>query len=101
MIRISKQIDREGKLIREVLVRRDVVFTTADDRDVGFVKLLLAGRERIALDGAAGLVVFRKDVQQEPLAFEVVKADGLAVLVLKFEIDEALTFCYCHICSPS
>ena len=45
---------------------------------------------------AAGRVVLRINVNDEPLAFEVVKLNGFAVLVLEFEIYEAFTFFKCH-----
>jgi hypothetical protein len=88
--RIGEQIDREPKLLAEALVRRDVVFTHSNDRNIRVVEILFACGERLALDRAARRVVFRIDVDDQPLAFEVVERDCLAVLVLESEIDEAL-----------
>src|SRR6185369_2983342 len=57
-------------------------------------------RERLPLNRAAGRVVFRIDVHDEPLTFEVIERDGLAVLVFEIEIYEAFTFLKSHDSPP-
>src|SRR5690348_7386660 len=100
MIRISEQVDRETKLVTKSLVRVDIILTHTDHSDIRIVKLLLSRCERLPLNRAAGRVVLRIDIDHEPLAFEVIKPDGLAVLVLEIEIYEALTFLKSHVSSP-
>src|SRR6185369_16013211 len=100
VIRIREQIDREAKLVAEIFVRLNIVFTHTDDRDVCVVKVLLGCRKRLALNRAAGRVVFWIDVNNEPLAFEVVERDCLAILVLQIEIYETFSFLQSHDCPP-
>ena len=38
MIRIGQQVDREGKLVAEILVRLDIVGADSDDGDIRVVK---------------------------------------------------------------
>src|ERR1041385_3343371 len=97
MIRIREQVDSETKLVTKSLVRVDVIFAHTDDGDVCVIKLLLSRRERLPLDRAAGRVVFWIHVDHEPLAFEVIKPDGFAVLVLEIKIYEALSFLKSHV----
>src|SRR5208337_472427 len=85
-IGVGDQIDGESKLRVEVFVRGDVVGTNANDFDSGSVEVRLGRRKRLALDGAAGCVVFRIEVNDEPVSGEVGELDGLAVLVGKREI---------------
>src|SRR5690349_630630 len=96
MSRIRQQVDSKTKLHTKTLVRRYIVSTDADDRNVRVVEVLLACRERLALARAARRVVFRINIDHQPLALEVVERDGLVVLVLQSEIDEAFAFFYSH-----
>src|SRR5215475_13861350 len=100
MIRIREQVDCETKLITKSLVRVDVIFTHTHHSDIRIIKLLLSRCERLSLNRAAGRVVLWIDVNHEPLAFEVIKPDGRAVLVLEIKIYEALSFLKSHVSSP-
>src|SRR5689334_25205958 len=99
MIWISEQVDRETELVTKSLVRVDIILTHTDHSDIGIVKLLLSRCERLPLNRAAGRVVLRPDVDHEPLAFEVIKPDRLAVMVLEIEIYAALTILKSHVSS--
>src|ERR1019366_5379455 len=96
---IGEQIDREGELVAEVLVRGDVVRADADHLDSSRVEIGLARRERLTLDGAAGSVVLGIDVHHQPFAGEVAELRLLVILVLERKIWKWFS-CLEHYCFP-
>jgi len=59
-------------------VRGDIVGAHAEHFDPGSVEVGLGRRKRLALDGAARRVVFRIEVDDEPVTGKVRKLGGLA-----------------------
>jgi len=64
---------------------------TPDDLHAELVEVGLARGERLALDGAAGGVVLRIDVENEPAPRVVGEGAGVPVLILKREGGERLS----------
>src|ERR1019366_1343191 len=90
-IRVGQELDRQRELGAEVLVGRDVVGADAGDVNLALLELGLGRREGLALDGAARRVVFRVDVDHEPLAGVAREGLGLSVLILEREVRESLS----------
>src|ERR1039458_1501145 len=88
---IGHQIDGESELRVEVLVRGYVVGAHAKDFDPGGVEFGFGCGERLALDSAAGRVVFWIEVNDKPVSGEIGELRGLAVLVGKRKIRKRVT----------
>jgi len=95
---VGQQFNCEGEFGAEVFVRGGIVGADAHKLDACRVKVGLAGREGFALDGAAGRVVLRIEVDHEPVAGEIGKLGGLAVLVGQREIGEGISGLCCQEC---
>src|SRR6266496_1034544 len=96
MVRIGQQIDRERELVTKILVRIDIIFADADNRDIRFVKFLFGRRERLALNRTTGRIVFWVDVNDQPLAYKVTGCNHLSVLIQQTEFRKLLSNFCCH-----
>lgn len=82
-IGIGQKIDFKSELVAKLLVGLDAIGAYAENLDVSFLEVRLAGGEGFALEGAAGCVVLWIEVDYKPLACEVAQLLGFAVLIGK------------------
>jgi len=74
----------------EILMRANIIGAHADHVNPGRIEISLGRRKRFRLDGATRRVVFRIEVDHEPLPGEVGERNGLAVLIGKRKIGKGI-----------
>jgi hypothetical protein len=76
-------------------MRDDVVLADAHHADGGVVEIRPGSRKGLALNRAAGRVVLRIEVHNQPLAGEVAELHVLAILIREGELWKRLS-CFEH-----
>ena len=80
MVWVGEELEAEGVLGAPGLVAFDGVEADAEDDGVQCVILRHVALEAVGFDGAAGGLILRVEVEDDPLALVVGEADGLVFL---------------------
>ena len=92
LVGIRKQVELKSVLRSEFLVSLLVVDGDAQQLDVLIFKFVVRITERACFLRSTRCVVFRIEEKYYALAFEVGQFNGIAVLILRFEIRSFVTF---------
>ena len=86
MVGVGEDRERQAVLLRELLVRLDVVDADAEDRRAGVAEREDVVAELAGLGRAARRLILGIEVQRDPLAAIILQLVPLAVLVLQLEV---------------
>jgi hypothetical protein len=81
VVRIGQEGEVELVLSSEFAVARDGIFGNAEDDDTELLQFTEGIPEIAGLSSAAGSIVFRIEIEDDPLAEIIVKGMGLTVLI--------------------
>jgi hypothetical protein len=81
VVRIGQEGEVELVLTSEFAVARDGIFGNAEDDDTELLQFTEGIPEIAGLSSAAGSIVFRIEIEDDPLAEIIVKGMGLTVLI--------------------
>ena len=81
VVLVHKEVKRKVKLVDELLVRGCMVDAHAEHRNVGGLEFRHPVAQAACLVGAAGCIVLRIKVEDDPFAAIVLEGVGLVILV--------------------
>ena len=96
LVRVREEWDGEFVFCLEPAVALCAVARNAVDDRPASLELLMLYRELTPFDGAAGRVVFRVEVEHDPLSFQVFQRDLLPVLIRQGELRRWFLESNCH-----